>query len=67
MKITYFDTFIGNEQLLGSDFTSIYRNLDTQRKIDNAMKKHILKLSTKTNIHPRLKGNYTIKYNSIYK
>ena len=67
MKITYIDTFINDEQILGSDVSSVYKNLDTQRKLTNAIKKHLAKLSKLKNIHPRLKGNFTIKYSSIYR
>ena len=68
MKITYIETFfIDGEQLLGSDGTSVCKELITQRKLDNAIQKHKKKISKLTEIHPRLKKGYTIKYNSIYK
>ena len=67
MKITYIETHINGQQRLGSDFTSVCRNLDTPRKLNNAIQRHVKKLQTLTSIHPDLKSNYQIKYTSIYR
>lgn len=68
MKVTYIETWVNGVQKLGSDFTSVYRDLITQRKLDNAIKKHIKKLESLKSIHPDLlKGNNTqLKYTSTY-
>lgn len=65
MKITYFETYINGVQYLGTDFTSIFHDLNTQVKINNAIKKHVKKLDSLKNIHPCLNGNYQVKYHSI--
>lgn len=67
MKITYIETYVNGVQRLGSDFTSVRRELTTQRKLDNAIKAHVKKLDNLSAIYPDLKGNYQIKYNSIYR
>lgn len=66
MKTTYIQTYVNNEQLLGSDMTSVYRDLTTQRKLDNAIKKHIKRLDGLKGVHPVLKGSYQIRYESVY-
>jgi len=67
MKTTFIETYANGVQLLGSDFSSVCRNIDTQRKLNNAINRHLVKLNSLKGIHPVLKGNFEIKYNSIYK
>lgn len=67
MKITYIETHVNGRQMLGSDFTSVCRNLDTPRKLNNAIQRHVKKLDNLKILHPELKGNYQVKYNSVYR
>lgn len=67
MKTTFIETYVDGIQKLGSDFTSVCHNLNTTKRLDNAIKKHIDRMNLLKIVHPELKGNYQIKYNSIYK
>lgn len=66
MKTTYIETFVDNKKILGSDLTSICKNIDTQRKLKNAINKHLRKLKALENIHECIKGNFEIRYYSVY-
>lgn len=66
MKITVFETYHNNILQVGGDFTTTVRNCDTQRRLDNAIKKHFEKLNSQKDNYHFLKGNYKVKYNSIY-
>ena len=58
MKTTIFQTFKDDKNL---NCESIFKNLTTQKKLDNALKKHIEKTKLAGII-----GNYDVKYESFY-
>jgi len=66
MKTTFFQTYQENNQLLGSDFTTIVTNCNTQRKLDNAIARHIKKINSLITIKPFLKGGFQVRYFSQY-
>lgn len=66
MKITYFETWQNGQQRLGTDFSNVFYNLDTERKLKNALKKHINRIEALRSIYKNL-NNYVVKYHSIYR
>jgi hypothetical protein len=67
MKTTFIETWQDGVQLLGSDMTSICKDITTKKKLDNAIKSHVERLKQHTSIHPNLSRNYQLKYHSVYK
>ncbi len=65
MKITTFETFREDgTKILGNDCVSEVKDMNTNRKLENAIARHFAKLKKLEDVHPELKGNIKVKYTS---